>query len=75
MLLALIKYKSLQERFHDQEKRIKSLTTRLHKEEVKMGDKGKGDADTNKATRGVLTEMKSEDAMPSIRRGRLRMGI
>jgi hypothetical protein len=69
VLLALIKCKSLQERSHDQEKRIKSLTTRLHREEVKMGDKGREEADTNKAARGVLTKMKSEDAMPSTWKG------
>ena len=40
---ALIKYKSLQERFHDQQATIASLTTRLHREEA-MRDEGRKDA-------------------------------
>jgi len=40
---ALIKYKSLQERFNDQEKITTSLTSRLHREEA-MRDEGRKDA-------------------------------
>jgi hypothetical protein len=40
---ALIKYKSLQERFHDQDNRITFLTTKLRREEA-MRDEGRKDA-------------------------------
>jgi hypothetical protein len=40
---ALIKYKSLQERFHDQQATITSLTSRMHREEA-MREGGRKDA-------------------------------
>jgi hypothetical protein len=40
---ALIKYKTLQERFHDQENIITTLTSRLHREEA-MKDESRRDA-------------------------------
>ena len=40
---ALIKYKSLQERFHDQQATIGSLSARLHREEA-MRDEERKDA-------------------------------
>ena len=40
---ALIKYKSLQERSHDKENIITSLTSRLHREEA-IRDEGRKDA-------------------------------
>jgi hypothetical protein len=40
---ALIKYKTLQERFHDKENTITSLTSRLHREEA-IRDEGRKDA-------------------------------
>jgi hypothetical protein len=40
---ALVKYKSLQERFHDQQATITSLTSRLHREEA-MRDEDRKDA-------------------------------
>lgn len=39
---ALIKYKSLQEHFHDQENIISTLTSRLHREEA-MKDENRRD--------------------------------
>lgn len=39
---ALIKYKSLQERFHDQQGTIGSLTARLHREEAMRDEDRKG---------------------------------
>lgn len=46
MFSALVKFKSLQERFHDQQNTITSLTSRLRREE-EMRDEGR---------RGALVE-------------------